>query len=353
MTANQDPIVVIGGGISGVMAARTLAEAGEDEVLLLDKGRGLGGRMVTRVFQGARIDHGVQYFTAHSQAFQQLVKQWQEQGWVKEWEGPLSIYCGRGGMNALVKHLADPVDFCVRVRVTQIQAQPNGWLLRWISEEQDYVAQTYNEVPKEAIYDPGKEAIVHARAIISTIPAPQLLYLLDEGKVQLGQSFREKLQAIQYLPCLTALVVLKEPSSFQHEGFLNKQLPYPIKLITDNFKKGISEVPAVTIQVHEEWSKENFWREDQDILDELLKIAEPWVGAGEKLGVALKRWSYSLPSATVSESFLSFDTTAPLLIAGDAFVPDSDPLGYGRVETAVLSGIAAARALLDLEKRKR
>ncbi|WP_134700098.1 NAD(P)/FAD-dependent oxidoreductase [Ammoniphilus sp. YIM 78166] len=351
MTANQDPIVIIGGGISGVMAARTLAEAGEDQVLLLDKGRGLGGRMVTRAFQGAKIDHGVQYFTAHSQAFQHLVKQWQEQGWVNEWKSSLTTYYGTGGMNALVKHLADPVDFCVRVRVTQVQAQPNGWLLRWISEEQDYVAQTYSEVPNEAIYDPGKQAVVHARAIISTVPAPQLLYLLDQGKVQVEQFIREKLQAIQYLPCLTALVVLKEPCPLQE--FLNKQLPYPLKLITDNFKKGISEVPALTIQIHEEWSKENFWREDQDILGEILKVAEPWVGTGEKLGVALKRWTYSLPSAIVRESFMSIETTAPLLIAGDVFVPESDPLGYGRVETAVLSGIAAAKALLELEKKKR
>jgi predicted NAD/FAD-dependent oxidoreductase len=55
-------IVVVGAGISGCVSAFRLAEAGHD-VTLLEKGRGLGGRMSTRRMGGARIDHGAQFFT--------------------------------------------------------------------------------------------------------------------------------------------------------------------------------------------------------------------------------------------------------------------------------------------------
>ena len=55
-------IVVIGAGISGCVCAYLLSKAGH-KVTLIEKGRGVGGRMSTRRMNGARIDHGAQFFT--------------------------------------------------------------------------------------------------------------------------------------------------------------------------------------------------------------------------------------------------------------------------------------------------
>ena len=47
-------IVVVGAGISGCVCAYRLAEAGHD-VILVEKGRGVGGRMATIVGSGRSL----------------------------------------------------------------------------------------------------------------------------------------------------------------------------------------------------------------------------------------------------------------------------------------------------------
>lgn len=78
-------VAVIGAGISGLFAARTLADHGLP-VTVFDKGRGVGGRMSTRRVDGRPcFDHGAQYFTARDLRFRQYVQSWLEQGVVAHW----------------------------------------------------------------------------------------------------------------------------------------------------------------------------------------------------------------------------------------------------------------------------
>src|SRR5689334_15592868 len=104
--------VVVGAGLAGLMAGRTLADAGHD-VVLLDKGRSPGGRLATRRVGHARLDHGAQFFTVRSDRFAASVDAWERNGWVHEWCRGFSTpadgyprYAAAGGMNALAKHLA-------------------------------------------------------------------------------------------------------------------------------------------------------------------------------------------------------------------------------------------------------
>ena len=54
---NEKKIVVIGAGISGLLCGKRLAKAGHS-VLILDKGRNIGGRLSTRRKDGAVFHHG-------------------------------------------------------------------------------------------------------------------------------------------------------------------------------------------------------------------------------------------------------------------------------------------------------
>ena len=51
-------VLILGGGVTGVIAARTLHEAGIDDFLLIEARDELGGRMQTAPFAGEIIEQG-------------------------------------------------------------------------------------------------------------------------------------------------------------------------------------------------------------------------------------------------------------------------------------------------------
>ena len=80
-------VVIVGAGISGLVAADELRAAGA-HVSVVDKGRSPGGRLATRRIGAATLDHGAQFFTVRTPAFQHRVDAWIERGLVR---------CGRTG----------------------------------------------------------------------------------------------------------------------------------------------------------------------------------------------------------------------------------------------------------------
>ena len=107
-------VLIIGAGIAGLLCAAKLQAAGRS-VQLLDKGRGVGGRMSTRRKDGGRFDHGAQYFTCRSPLVQPYIDSWLKQGVIKEWFRQLpgdsnaaghARYCGVNGMSDVPKALA-------------------------------------------------------------------------------------------------------------------------------------------------------------------------------------------------------------------------------------------------------
>ncbi|GIL64913.1 hypothetical protein Vafri_18749 [Volvox africanus] len=89
-TAASGNALVVGGGFAGLAAADVLATAGLN-VVIVEQGRGLGGRMCTRTVTlgslGERItfDHGCQYLTARNSLFGAVLNDLHERGAVAQW----------------------------------------------------------------------------------------------------------------------------------------------------------------------------------------------------------------------------------------------------------------------------
>ena len=99
-------VLIIGAGISGLLCASELQRAGKT-VRVLDKGRGLGGRMATRRMAGGRLDHGAQFFTVRDGRLKAYADEWLAAGVIKKWyrhtpgyRDPAghARYCGINGM---------------------------------------------------------------------------------------------------------------------------------------------------------------------------------------------------------------------------------------------------------------
>lgn len=309
--------VIIGAGIAGLTAARTLAAAGR-AVTVLDKGRSVGGRLATRRIGGAVLDHGAQFFTVREDAFDRLVAGWIDAGLVREWcRGFGEVdghprFVGTSGMNSIAKHVAIGLD--VRCNTLAFGIEPVGD--RWCVRIDDGTASICDEV-------------------VVTCPLPQAFALLHVGGVEMP----EVLRSIDYERTLGLLVTLDgdDPVIGPPGALLDPDDVF--SFVADNMSKGVSTSPAVTLHANARWSRENFDADHEQIRSDLLGHARRHLGGRRVSEAHLKKWRFATPAVTWPERCWAVPS-GTLVIAGDAF-------GVPLVEGAVLSGLAAAEALLD------
>jgi hypothetical protein len=319
-------VLVVGAGLSGLLAARELKRRGQ-AVEVVDKGRGVGGRLATRRLGPGRADTGAQFFTVRSPAMQAMLHEWQEAGLVYHWANGWANAAGdvrrqghpryavHGGMTALAKYLAQGLDIRLNVQLHHLQVNGAGW---------------------EAVSESGQR--FEAEAVVLTPPAPQSLALLAAGNVPVATADLHALQRIVYEPCLTGLVRLEGETHLPEPGAVLSPSPN-IHWLADNRHKGISpEAPILTVQATPEFSREHYEADETEVLSVLLGDLKQWLNGAKAVEQQLKRWYYAQPMLVHPRRCHLAQGLPPLVFAGDAF-------GEGRFEAAVLSGLAAAEEL--------
>ena len=314
-------VAVVGAGVSGLVAARQLAD--EHDVVVFDKGRSVGGRLATRRIGAARLDHGAQFFTSRGDGFQRQVDDWVARDvariWCHGFDGDgdgYPRYCGTTGMNALAKDLASGLDCHTSRLVFACRPTEVGW---------------------DVVIDDG---VVHeADALVLTCPIPQSWALLVQAQVGVpDQLFRR-----EYHRTIGLLTVLDRPSAVAAPGgaqFDPTDVDAPFGFIGDNAAKGISPVPAVTFHATQPWSTEH-WDDDTETLrDLLLERARPWIGDATVIDAQVKKWRFAGPVEPWPDPCW-VDDEHRLVLAGDLFAGP-------KVEGAFDSGLAAASAVAAL-----
>ncbi len=325
MSADQRSCIVVGAGISGLLAAGALQAEGWN-VTVLDKGRGVGGRMATRRVGGGTFDHGAQFFTVRGDRFSDLVDGWLEAGAATEWsrgfadaegqpnEDGYPRYRGAEGMTSIPKHLGRGLDVRTGERAVRVDVRAGGW---------------------EVACESGLR--LEASALLLAMPVPQALEVASAGGFRLPNTDRRELEAVSYDPCLALMVLLDGPGDVPEPGGMQIK-GEPLDWIGDNRRKGISEAPAITIHAGPEWSREHFEDDEAEITRQLVSLASDRLGTDLPsllVGSSLARWRYSWVTNTHPEPFLAASKDPALLFCGDAF-------GQPKVEGAALSGLAAA-----------
>jgi len=314
-------VVVIGAGVAGLVAARRLTD--DHEVLVLDKGRSVGGRLATRRIGAAVVDHGAQFFTVRGDAFREQADDWTDRGVARVWchgfhghPDGYPRYVGVGGMNSLAKDLARGVDCRCGAFAFTLRQEPSGWTV---------------------VTDDGR--LERADAVVLTCPAPQSWALLAESSVAIPQS----IVAEQYERTITLLAVLDRPSAVPEPGgvqFDPHDHDGAFAFVADHQARGISRVPAITCHATVPWSLDRWHRPVDELRAELVQQAQPWIGSARVLEAQVKKWRFATPTAIWPEPCWA-DPERCVVLAGDAFAGP-------KIEGAFESGVAAAAAVRSL-----
>ncbi len=333
-------VAIIGAGMSGTIAARTLLDHGV-KVNIFEKSRHAGGRMATRRREGQPVfDHGAQYFTARDQRFARHVNSWRQQGVVAKWPevaGSIVVmkngvleqksdsverFVGTPGMRSVVEHLASGMEINFRTTIRNIS--------------RDLRDQLYLQDADDNLYGPFDHVIV-------SIPAPQASALLATLNTEHCDAMLQAIKHIKMNPSWATMIRLGKPldaspswaGAFVHESLLGWIARDSSKPQRDT-EHGESLVLHATAQ----WSLENLERDADEIAAEML--AEFWHVSGlssqSPNHLQAHRWRHAIPVDPATERTL-FSDDRSIGCCGDW-------LGGPRVEGAFLSGMAAAGRIL-------
>jgi len=315
--------LVIGAGIAGLIAARELRRQGV-RVTVLEKARGVGGRMATRRYERGVFDHGTQYFAPASPWFQSRIHEWEKEGVAQQWFKAgqyemdprflsTSRYRGVPAMTAIPKYLASGLDVLTSERVARLYVESDRW--RVVTEAGNHYAAT---------------------SCILTPPLPQTLEILASSGIPLpGEESRIK--HIEYDSCIAVLAIFDHAPEFSEQGVLELNSG-PVRRIMDNEKKGVSPgAHAITIHGSASFSKDMLDAPTEDAGAALLDHTLAHLNA-RPVHWTTHVWRYCTVLNPDTASYAVVSRQPALVLAGDAF-------GSNGVEGAARSGMEAAHCI--------
>ena len=347
-------VLILGAGLAGLHAARTLHAAGKT-VRVLDKGRGVGGRAATRRWDGVPADHGAQFFTARSPGFRAQVADWEARGvcfpWAfgfHRWEkGVLRPpddadtkhprYACRAGMTALSKDLAAGLPEGTvelgRRAVTLRATTAGGW---------------------QVTCEDGGEPVT-GRALLLALPVPQALVLLETAG-GLPESALAPLRAVDLGPTLAVLCRLPAdagPAASAWKGIQAHDRAETVTWIGADYDKRPELAAAkdggtriFSLHGGPEFSRAHVDGDQAEVGRQIVARAAEMVGpwmADPRGETQVHRWRYAVVNRGfdadgTAECYEVPNDAGRLLVAGDAFCG-------AKVEGAWRSGGAAGRQL--------
>ena len=304
------PVIIIGAGMAGLACARKLADAGITPVVL-DKGRGIGGRVATRRVGDLQFDHGAQFARAHGAGFATVLAALQTAGSVAKWGDGTGRHHSVGvpGMSGIPKALGVGLDIRLNTQVARLEPEADGWRL--------HLAET----------------TLRAARVVVTVPAPQVSGLLGADHPLVAA-----LDAVRIASCLTLMAAVTAPAPF----ITRKDADDPLSWIAqDSTKPGRPQGQTLWVaQAGEAFSLAHLGDDPTTLTARMLPMLCDRIGASaaEVTHAASHRWRYARVTQPLGQPFLRNDD-GTLHLGGDWC------LG-ARVEAAWDSGTAIADDLL-------
>lgn len=304
------PTIIIGAGITGLTCAQALVKAGKT-VRVLDKGRGIGGRMATKRVDAAgvalRYDHGAQYLRPRDAAFSACLAQHGAVSWSREHPTQL---VGQPGMSDLTRAMAKRVEVLQGVEITALHRDHGMWHLD------------------------STHGAFQAEHVVLTVPAPQALALLGPDHPS-----GPELARVQMDPCLTLMATFPfgSPAPFAQRLDQNHPLAWVAR---DNSKQGRPDGMVTWVaQASPDYSTAHLEDAPNTILSKMLPLLCKLLGTtpDQALHAQVHRWRYAQAVQPLGRPFLH---ASQLYVGGDWCLGP-------RAEDGWRSGRAMAQAILE------
>ena len=334
--ADAPRVAVVGAGMAGVFAARTL----RDHLLgvtVFDKARGPGGRLSTRRHEvedvALHFDHGAQYFTARDERFRRIVDAWIEEGVAQSWDGRIGVlkngavkstrgtterFVGVPGMSAMTRHLASSVEIVAGVRVGEIHREGEDEGSSWRLRAEDGC-------------DLGRYDVV-----LVAVPPAQAVPLLAGSPALAARA-----GAVEMRPCWAVMAAFDSRLPLDLDGaFVDVS---PLTWVARNASKpDRPDAETWILHASPEWTEAHLEDDAERVAYELLAAFLAAAGLETTVASFLRahRWRYALAREPLEVGCL-WDRERRLGACGDW-------CQGSRVEGAFLSGMAAAGRVLGL-----
>ncbi|MFM7326658.1 MAG: NAD(P)/FAD-dependent oxidoreductase [Nodosilinea sp.] len=335
-------VVVVGAGLGGLTAAGDLVRAGY-RVLVLEKSRGVGGRVATRRLEGQPVDHGCRFLQPLGPLETALIQRGLAAGQIQPWPvavyqlskvgalspapSPIPYWVAPAGLNSLAKGLAQDLSVQTGGRVVAIDRRAQAWQLHLEGE---------------------LNTPLQSRAVVVAIPAPQAADLFRSGDDQEAlRPWLRDLAAVEFDPVITVMAGYSPDQDINlpgqapaANGWMVLADPHPHLgwAALDSSKRPCPTYPAVVIHSSASFATTHLNTADLDalgyqLLTQLTPALGDWLTQPQRLQV--HRWRYGRVRQSLKVQALQSDQYPTLVGSGDW-------CGGGGVEAAIASGHQAA-----------
>lgn len=248
-------IVIIGGGFCGLYLAKNLQK--NHEVHVLEKSRGVGGRLATRYATPFEFDHGAPYFKASSPEFIEFCNQLETAGVLEKWQ---NFYVGVPKMNAIGKFLSQGLNV--------INAE----------------ISTANFTDKWRLSSKNGEEFSGYDFLISTAPPIQTRNILPKN-------CHKNIENIEMQGCFSLMLHLETEPDFTILEVENSPIQ---KIVSVSQKPQRKILPSAVVYSTPKWAEENI-ENDPEINKNALLFECQKLGLNP-INAVLHRWKYAFAS---------------------------------------------------------